>query len=137
VGVNGDDGKLLLLGVRAMIRGKNHMATGRKSLSSVHQAKEGIFHDGSASCGVETDFDRISEFFRISPCDDPEIYHADSTSFRLPESWFISFYGHWENSGILSTRLSSIEKNGSPLSAIQSRAFLGLITVALSFALMA
>jgi hypothetical protein len=29
------------------------------------QARERIIHDGSASCAIETGFDRISEFFRI------------------------------------------------------------------------
>jgi hypothetical protein len=41
-----------------------------------------------------------------------KIRHSDPASFRISESWFISFSGHSGNSEILSIRLPSIEKNG-------------------------
>jgi hypothetical protein len=58
-----------------------------------------------------------------------KIRHSDPASFRISESWFISFSGHSGNSEILSIRLPSIEKNGPPLSNIKSMAFPSLNAV--------
>ena len=78
---------------------------------------------------IEAGFDRISEFSEFRHGNDPEIHHSDLAWLRFLESGFISFSGHSGNSEILSTRLPSIETNGSPWSAIQSMAFPCLIAV--------
>ena len=78
---------------------------------------------------IETNFDGIAEFSEFRHGNLPKIRNADLDSFKLPEDWVSSFWGHWGNSEIRSTWPPPIETNGSSLTGSERMMIPGLIAV--------